>query len=174
MPSPYLPSPYLQPEPKPENKVVIDLTDTQASPLNTATSRTPHKVPSLDRGPKIEQTEQPCRKAPDSMPLFDHDESSDYAKALKFQKTVERFPTPPLRVPKKETILLQNDVQDVAVDKLPVPVIQGYCNVPFLYNRHKSSHERSSNHLPLDLEEGDQVDRQITFGALAFIWKNHI
>ncbi len=150
-------------------KVIIDLTDSPpASASKMATPTTLRKGPLSDRGPKVEEAAQPRTKVPNNL--------SDHMKPLKFQKTVEKFPIPPLHTEKKDfkptsEIPHKKEVQDVIVAKFPVPLVQTRRKVPF-DNKQKSSHQKNTNHLPSDLEEGTYIKNQVVSGARACFVKN--
>jgi hypothetical protein len=143
-----------------------------------ATPTTLRQGPLLDRGPKVEETAQPRKKAPGSICPLDHDLLSDRAKPLKFQKTVEKFPTPPLHTQTKEPksvsdIPRKKDVQDAMVAKFPVPLVQARRKVLF-DNKQKSSHHKNAIHLPSDLEEGTHIKNQTEFSARTFSVKDSL
>jgi hypothetical protein len=136
-----------------------------------ATPTTPRQGPLSDRGPKVEENAQPRRKAPGSICPLDHDLSSDHAKPLKLQKTVEKFPTPPPRTQTKEPesvfeIPRRKEVQDVMIAKFPIPLVQARRKVLF-DNKQKTLHQKNTNHLPSDVEEGIHIKNQMAFGARA-------
>jgi len=157
-------------------KIVIDLTNSPPVPApKMATPTTPRQGALSDRGPKVEETAQPRRRALGSICPLDHDLLSE---PLKLQKTVEKFPTPPLHAQTKEPglvseILRRKEVQDVTIAKFPVPLVQARRKVLF-ENQQKSSHHKNTNHLPSDVEEGIHIKNQTVFGARAHSVKDSL
>jgi len=160
-------------------KIVIDLTNSPpVSAPKMATPTTLRQGPLSDRGPKVEETAQPRRRAPGSICPLDHDLLSDHAKPLKLQKTVEKFPTPPLHKQTKEPesvseIPRKKEVQDVMIAKFPVPLVQARRKVLF-ENKQKSSHHKNTNHLLSDVEEATHIKSQTVFGARAYSVKDSL